>query len=383
MLNVIFRYNIDVAAIIRSNILAMHPYSPGKPIEELRRELGLEHIVKLASNENPLGPSPKAVAAMQAAMLDLHLYPDAGAFEVKAAIARKFGRDPGGIVIGNGSDELIHLIGLLYLGNENDEMIVGHPSFVRYDAAAHIASTKLIQISLDEDLAFDIEAMLAAVTPNTKLLWIANPNNPTGTITSKAKIDHLFSQLPPHVTVVLDEAYFEFADGESEYPNGLAYLDAGRSVIVLRTLSKAYGLAGIRLGYGFAHPDVVDAMNRARAPFNCNSLAQVAAIAAFDDEEHLQRSILANREGMETIAEAVKAVGGRPIPSHANFILADFGRPTRPIYDALLREGIIVRPCDAFGMPNFLRVSIGTADENRLFKCALTKVLGTLSAASS
>lgn len=359
----------------RPNVLRMSPYSPGKPIDEVKRELGLTEVVKLASNENPLGPSPKAIAAVQAAAAQMHLYPDAAAYDLRRAIAEKFGLPASQILLGNGSDEIIHLLGQVFLGAEADEIIVGAPSFVRYDAAAQLADCGLVKVPLNAALEHDLPAMAEAVTENTKLLWIANPNNPTGTIVRKEALDRLFAVLPSHVTVVLDEAYCEFAADEPGYVTSLEYVKAGANVIGLRTMSKAYGLAGIRLGFGFASPATVDAVDRAREPFNCNSLAQVAAIAALGDEDHLRRSVESNAAGRRQLEAVLREVGGKPVETFANFVFADMGQPAQPIFEALLREGVIVRSGHVLGMPTYLRVSIGTHDENEKFAHALRAVM--------
>jgi histidinol-phosphate aminotransferase len=360
---------------IRPNVLKMEPYAPGKPIAEVKRELGLERVVKLASNENPLGPSPKAVAALKRAAEEAHIYPDGAAHDFKQVASAKFGIPAEQIIVGNGSDELIHLLGLVFLETPEDEIIVGYPSFVRYDAAAQLAGSKLIRVPLDSDYRHDLSAMLAAVTSNTKLFFVANPNNPTGTLMSKSEIDDLLEKLPSQVTLVLDEAYFEFAAGEPEYPNSLDYVRAGKNVVGLRTLSKTYGLAGIRLGYGFAPPEIADAINRAREPFNVNSLAQLAGIAALDDDEHVRRTIDNNQHGLRRISEVLVSLKAKPCPSHANFVFADMGRPAQPIFRALLERGVIVRSGEMFGAPNCLRISVGTADEIEAFVKAIEEVM--------
>lgn len=356
---------------IRPNVLLMTPYSPGKPIDEVKRELGLDSVVKLASNENPLGPSPKAVEAIRKAVGDLHIYPDGATYELKQALSRKFGLASGHILLGNGSDELIHLLGLVLLGNETDEVIVGDPSFIRYDAAAELAACRLIRVRLDDEMRFDVDKILGAITERTRLIFVANPNNPTGTLTPKDAINLLVEGIPDSVTLVLDEAYFEFAAGEQHYPSSLDYLDCGKSVIGLRTFSKAYGLAGIRIGYGFAPLAVVDAINRAREPFNVNSLAQVAAVAALEDDSHLEKTLSNNRAGMKVITEALERHGAKVYPSFANFVYADLHKPTRAIFQAIMEKGVIVRPGDVFGAPTCLRVTIGTPEECKLFVQAL------------
>ncbi len=364
-----------MAACIRPNVLQMQPYSPGKPVEEVKRELGLERVVKIASNENPLGPSPTAVADVQESASRMHVYPDGAAHSLRTALADKFAIDRQQILVGNGSDELIHLLGLVLLG-EGDEMVMGDPSFSRYDAAAHLSVANLIKVPLDDEYRHDLPAMARAVTDRTRLLWVANPNNPTGTVVRKPEVDQFLDDLPESVVVVLDEAYYEFAADQPDFPNSLEYVKAGRpNVVGLRTFSKAYGLAGIRVGYGFAPPAVADAIERAREPFDVNSLAQVAAVAALDDDEHITKTVETNRRGLKTLAGVFAEVGARPMESFANFVFADLGRPARPVFDALLRRGVITRPGDVLGNPTCLRVSVGTDEEMDIFVKELKEVM--------
>jgi len=353
----------------------MTPYSPGKPISEVKRELGLDTVVKLASNENPLGPSPKAISAVEAAAKDMHLYPDGAAFDLRAAISRKFGLPGDQIVMGNGSDELIHFLGLLLLGSPEDEVIVGDPSFVRYDSAADLAPATLVKVPLDSNQRHDLTAMAARASVHTKLIFIANPNNPTGTIVRKPELDSFLKDLPAQVTVVLDEAYFEFAADVPGYPNSVEYVKDGQPVVGLRTFSKAYGLAGIRIGYAFAPADIADGLERAREPFNVNSLAQVAAIAALSDEDHVRRTVENNRLGMERMVTCLHEHGAKTWESFGNFVYADLGRPSAPVYQSLLKEGIIIRSGDVFGAPNCARITVGTEAEVNAFIEALNKVM--------
>jgi histidinol-phosphate aminotransferase len=360
---------------IRPNVLRMQPYSPGKPVDEVKRELGLDRVVKLASNENPFGPSPKAVAAVKKAAEKMHIYPDGSAFDLKSALSKHLGIPSASLMVGNGSDELIHMIGLILLGQEGDEMIMGDPSFSRYDPAAQLGPSRLIKVPLDGDHKHDLPAMARAATENTKLIWIANPNNPTGTIVRKPELERFLGDIPDHTVVVLDEAYFEFAAHDPGYPNSRDYVLAGRNVIGLRTFSKAYGLAGIRVGYGFGPEAIIDAINRVREPFNVNCLAQIAGIAALEDEEHVKKTVENNRRGIELLAGAFKKAGAKPCESFANYVYADFGRPARPIFQALLERGVITRPGDVLGNPNCLRVSVGTEEEMQIFIQELENVL--------
>ncbi len=352
---------------MRPNVLKMIPYSPGKPIEEVRRELGLEQIIKLASNENPLGPSPKALLAIQSALSDLNLYPDGAAFALKHAISQKFGIPATNLVVGNGSEELIAVLGSIFLGGENDEVVAATPSFVRYEAAARLANCRLVNVPLDSALRHDLPAMAKAVTLNTKLIFIANPNNPTGTVVTKREFDAFMSDMPDGITVVLDEAYFEFAQDAPDALSSLPYVLAGKNVVGLRTFSKAYGLAGIRVGYGFVPSWMEDPINRARLTFNVNSLAQAAGIAALDDEGHLRRTVTNNVRGLEILTRGLEAEGATVTRSYTNFLFADIHRPCRPVFEALLKKGVIVRPGDIFGTPTHLRITVGTEEENATF----------------
>lgn len=365
---------------IRPNVLAMHPYSPGKPIDDVKRELGIDDVVKLASNENPLGPSPLAVEAVRKAAEEMHIYPDGAAFTLKEALSQHYSVPSNQIMVGNGSDELIHLLGQVFLGDPADEVIVGVPSFVRYDAAAQLAPCMLLRVPLDSELRHDLDAMSRAISERTKLVFIANPNNPTGTIVRRTELRRFVEALPKHVTLVLDEAYFEFGAEDPDYPNSIEFLSLGLSVIGLRTFSKAYGLAGLRIGFGFAPNWVVDAVERAREPFNTNLLAQRAATAALNDAEHIRATLENNRAGLNRIVDALAEAGFTPYESYANFVFADCGEPAGPIFQALLREGVIVRGGDSFGCPSAIRVSVGTPDEVSRFVDALRKVRREVSA---
>lgn len=360
---------------IRPNVSLMEPYQPGKPISEVKRELGLDRVVKLASNENPFGPSPKAVEAVRNAALEMHLYPDGAAYSLRQAISAKFGVSPSQLLVGNGSDELIHLLGLVLLDKPTDEMIIGDPSFVRYDAAAQLAPCKLVKVPLDSTFTHDLTAMRKAITANTKMVFICNPNNPTGTIVTRADVDSFLADLPEHVVLVLDEAYFEFAAGNPDYPDSVDYVKAGKNVIGLRTYSKAYGLAGIRVGYGFAPEIIVDAVNRAREPFDVNSLAQAAGVAALTDNEHVTRTVENNKAEAARISRVLADLGMKPIPTSANFIFVQLDRPGKPVFQALLKKGVIVRATDEMGQPNCIRISIGTHEENTLLIDCLKEVL--------
>lgn len=348
----------------RPSVRRMRPYAPGKPLPELRRETGHPDIVKLASNENPLGPSPKAMDAVRRAAGQLHHYPDASGYELKRALAEKHDVELEQVVLGNGSDEIIAHLGYLFLHEPGDQIIVGEPSFVRYDATGEFADASVVKVPLDAEFRYDLDGMRDAICPSTKLIFLANPNNPTGTIITQSEWDNFLTQLPSGVLVVIDEAYYEFAREHPEYPDSIASLRKGHPIMVLRTFSKAYGLAGIRMGYGIGPIEVVEAFEKARQPFNVNALAQIAIIAALEDDEHIVRTLANNRLGLERLTRSLSRLGVRTLPSYANFIFADFGMPTRPLYEALLQHGVIVRPGDTLGSPNALRISVGTPEEN-------------------
>lgn len=364
---------------VRENVLRMTPYSPGKPIAEVQRELGLDRVVKLASNENPLGPSPLAIEAVRAAASSMHVYPDGAAFELRAAIAAHFSVPFGQVIVGNGSDELIHMLGQVLLDGPQDNVVVGYPSFVRYDAAAQLTKAELRKVPLTADYRHDLPAMARACDENTKIVFIANPNNPTGTTVTRAEVDALLQDLPENATLVLDEAYFEFAAGAPDMPNSVDYVLEGRPVVGLRTFSKAYGLAGIRLGYAFVPGYFADGFDRAREPFDVNVLAQVAGIAALKDQDHLMKTLEINRQGAERISAAIERVGGKPYPSYANFVWADMGREAKPIFEALLQKGVIIRSGHVLGNPHCIRVSVGATEEVSIFTVALESVCAAVS----
>ncbi len=358
---------------LRAHLAGLRPYSPGKPVEELRRERGLDRIVKLASNENPLGAPPKALEALGRAAERAHIYPDAASHDLRAVLAERAGLPMDQIVAGNGSDELIHLLGLAFLAGAGDQLVMGSPSFVRYEAAAGLAEAELTAVPLDGGWRHDIEAMISALTPRTRLVFIANPNNPTGTVISQAEADRMAGALPEGALLVLDEAYHEYAEG-SGCADGLAMLRAGAPVAVLRTFSKAYGLAGLRVGWGAFPADAADALNRVREPFNVNVIAQAAAAAALEDREFLERSVRANREGGRMIADHARGLGLPVVEGFANFVCVEVG-DGQAAADGLLDEGVIVRSGRVLGMPRHIRVSIGTAEEIEVYCAALERVL--------
>lgn len=360
---------------IRKAVRSLEPYMPGKPIEEVKREFGLDRVVKLASNENPLGPSPKAVEAAQRAAASMHLYPDASCAQVKHALAEFHDVEPDQIMLGNGSDDLIHLLGLAFLGSPSDRVLVGRPTFVRYSAAAKLGEARLDEVPLDEEWKHDAAAMTKAIEQETKLVFIANPNNPTGTLTPADGLREIADALPAGSALVLDEAYCHFASCCDEYLDGLVLLREGFPVVLFRTFSKAYGLAGIRVGYGIASSEIVSAIDALREPFNVNSLAQAAAIAALSDETHITRTVRNNRCGIQRLHCIASSLGLHSLPSAANFVCIDLQTDAEPICRALLQRGIIVRSGTALGMQNFIRVSVGKDEELSLFETAFREVM--------
>ena len=358
---------------LRESIRRLAPYIPGKPIEEVQRELGIEHVVKLASNENPLGPSPKAVAAIQSAAKGVSHYPDASGYELKSALAARLNLPAPQIVLGNGSDELIHYLSILLL-EEGDEAVMADPGFPRYEASAKVIGAKPIKVSLDSQETHDLERMVGAVNEKTRIVWLANPNNPTGTIVRKQALDNYFKRVPAHVLTVLDEAYCDFVD-DSSYRTALDYLNEGRPAFGLRTFSKSYGLAGMRVGYGFGPEELCKPLDCIRPPFNVNSLAQKAALAALDDYEHLEKTIRLSRSGVGRLTSCLQRHGAKVAESFGNFIWADLGRNASGVSDALMQMGFIVRPGSIFGRPDCLRISVGTSEELDRFEAALEQAM--------
>jgi histidinol-phosphate aminotransferase len=353
---------------VHPDIAALSPYVPGKPIEELQREMGLARVIKLASNENPLGPSPKALAVLNEGTASLHRYPDGGAFRLREALADRWKVTADHIILGNGSDEILGLLARTFL-SPGDEAVMADHTFVIYRMEVMAAHGKVVTVPL-KAWRHDLPAMGDAITPRTRLLFLCNPNNPTGTMVSAGEVDQLLARVPEHVIVVFDEAYFEYVRS-ADFPESMAYVKQGRNVIVLRTFSKIYGLAGLRIGYGVTTPEITNFLNRVRPPFNANSIAQRAALAALSDDEHVAKSRAVNAAGMEQLVKGLGVLGLAPIPSEANFVYVDSGRDGRQVFEALLRQGIIVRHIEG----RMIRVTIGQAEENQVFLTALARVL--------
>lgn len=346
-----------VPAYIRSLI----PYAPGKPIEEVEREYGIAGSVKLASNENPLGPSPKAVKALRDRIDELHRYPDGDCFYLKRGLAKKLSISPERLIFGNGSNELIELAVRTFM-RPGDEAVMARQAFVVYRLVVQAAGGGSIVVPL-RDFTHDLEAMADAITPGTRIVFLANPNNPTGTIFRRKAWERFLQRVGPDLLVIVDEAYFEYVS-DPDYPDSLAYHEKGKHVLTLRTFSKLYGLAGLRIGYGVGSEEMVDLMHRVRQPFNVNAAAQWAALAALADRGHVDRTLAVNREGMEYLERELGRLGLERVPSQANFILVRVG-DGQAVFEKLLPRGVIVRPMGAYEFPEHVRVTIGTMEENR------------------
>jgi len=338
-------------------------YEPGKPIEDVARELGLkpQDIIKMASNENPLGPSPKALAAMREMLERSHFYPDGGGYYLREAIAKKFGFDRGNVMLGCGSNEIIEFIGKAFL-NPGDEIVTARHAFVVYKLMATLFGATTVEVP-DPNFAHDLDAMAAAITPRTKEVFIANPNNPTGTLLSQEEIDRFMAKVPDHVIVVFDEAYYEFLENP---PDTLKFVREGRNVVVLRTFSKIQGLANLRIGYGLAKPELIEVLGKTRQPFNTNGIAQAGALAGLADDEHQRKTREITIQGRNFLQKEFTEMGLDYVPSFANFVLVCV-RDGKAVFQALMKKGIIVRDMTSYGLPEWIRVSIGTMEQNRRF----------------
>jgi histidinol-phosphate aminotransferase len=348
-------------------------YQPGRPIEEVAREVGLPaaEIIKLASNENPLGPSPLALAAMEKALKQAHLYPDGNGFYLKQKLAEKFGVEPGNLILGNGSNDIIEFVAHALL-DTNSEVVVSQYCFAVYPIVTHLFGAKLVTVPAKK-YGHDLPAMVRAVTPRTKILFVANPNNPTGTQAEREHIVRIVNETPPHVLLVMDEAYIEFLNDpisllplvrRGDFPN----------LVLMRTFSKIFGLAGLRIGYGIGHPDFIAALEKIRQPFNTNALAQAAALAALDDAEHIERTRANNQTGLRFYESTFQQLGLEFVPSVTNFILVKVG-DGQHVFNELQKRGVIVRPMGIYQLPGWIRISIGTPAENARGIAALREVL--------
>jgi len=356
--------------VVSPNIERLSPYVPGKPLEQLERELGIRDAVKLASNESPLGPSPRALEAAARALAQSHRYPDGTL--LREALAAHHGVTPGEVILGNGSNELIDLVCRTFAGSVA-HAVYPDPSFVCYRSGTIAANIAATEVPLREHVHYDASAIVAALRPDTGLVFLANPNNPTGAYLSRVELEQIARATPESALLVLDEAYVEFVEAR-DFASGMALRALHPNLIVLRTFSKAYGLAALRVGYGIARPQIIDYLDRVRAPFNVSSAGLAAAVAALEDPAHLARYVELNRVERERVRRALEVMGLRPAPSQANFVLVDTGRPGREMYEALLRLGVIVRP---MGPPigSFLRISLGLPAENDRMLASLERLL--------
>lgn len=358
--------------LARKSILKIKPYKPGKPIEEVGRELGLKRIIKLASNENTLGPSSRALRALRDYLPKIYLYPEDSCFYLKRELAKRLKVKRENLIMGNGSDEIMELIPKTFL-NPGEEVIYGHPSFLIYETVVRIMSGKPVPVPL-KDYTYDLKGILKAITKKTKIIFICNPNNPTGTIVNEEEIRAFLKRVPERIIVVFDEAYFDYVE-RGDFPNSIRLLKRYRNIIILRTFAKIYGLAGLRIGYGIAREEVINLLSKVRLPFNVNSLAQAAALASLEDEEQVKKTRRMNHEGKKFLYAAFKDLGLEYIPTQANFILINLRKNGKRICRALLKGGIIAREMSAWGLNNYLRVTMGREEENRRFIQALKKIL--------
>ena len=351
----------------------IRPYPPGKPIEEVERELG-RTAIKLASNENPLGPSPKAQEAIRNYLEHIHIYPDGGGYYLRKRLAEIQGLSSDQIILGAGSTDLIELVAKTFLSGA-DEALTSESAFYMYRLAIEDMGAGLVQVPM-RDLTFDLPAIAHAVTARTKVVYLGNPNNPTGTMFTAEELDRFLAAIPARILVVLDEAYFEYVE-RPDYSHSIDSVRAGKNFLVLRTFSKVHGLAGLRLGYGMGHPELIECLQRIRSPFNASSLAQVAGLAALDDREHIARSVESNRREMKFMTGELTLLGVRYTPSAGNFLLIDTGRDCEEDFIRLLHEGVIVRPMKLYNFPTCLRVTVGVHEENEQFLEALRRVLSS------
>jgi histidinol-phosphate aminotransferase len=363
---------IDPRLLALAGVRGLQPYQPGKPIEELEREYGVRDAIKLASNENPLGPGLAARAAMERALTEVARYPDGAGTNLKTALAQRLGVTPGQITLGNGSNDILELAARTFVA-PGDEVLFSQHAFAVYPIVTQAVGGTAV-VTPAREWGYDLDAMRAHLSPRTKLIFIANPNNPTGTWLVPSVLEAFLADVPARTIVVLDEAYIEYM-GEDEAPDSVAWLARYPNLVITRTFSKAYGLAGLRVGYGISSAAIADLFNRVRQPFNVNSLAQAAALAALDDHAHLVRARSVNREGMAQLTAAFDRYDLAYIPSVANFLSVHLPRPGLEVYEALLHEGVIARPVANYGMPQHLRITVGLPEENARFLSALQRVL--------
>jgi len=364
----------DLERLVRPTIKRIEPYSPGKSSDEVMRELGIAKVTKLASNENPLGPSPLAIEAIRQTAAGVFIYPDPECLELTAGLAELLSVDPECIVVGRGSDEVLHMMALAFV-DPGDSLMFSLPPFAIYPMSARLMGAEEIGVP-HRDFRHDLPAMAEAITERTKLVFISNPYNPTGTIVSTDEVEQFMARVPDHVVVAWDEAYYEYGADAPGYPDTLRYVREGRNCVVLRTFSKAYGLAGLRVGYGVARPEIIGALKQVREPFNVDLLAQLAAIASLKDPDQVSRSVRNNEAGKRYLYARFEELGLRYVPTCSNFIFVDTGMDSVECFDRLMRLGVTVRTGEVFGFPTHIRVTIGTPQDNEVFADALAQVLG-------
>jgi histidinol-phosphate aminotransferase len=364
--------------LIPQNIRNMARYVPGKSVKQAERESGVTSI-KLASNENPFGPSPLAVEAIRRAAVEVNWYPEPDSSELRALLAEKHGVTPGHVLVTAGTSSFLHIIGRTLLGT-GLHAITSELSFISYPIVCQAAGATLVKVPM-RDYGYDLDGILAAINRDTRVIFFANPNNPTGSLVGVEEVDRFMDRVPPHVLVILDEAYADFAEAFAaergvEYSHGLRYIEEGRNVVVMRTFSKAQGLAGLRLGYGLAHPELMDYLNRVKVVFSVSSVSDAAGVAAIGDEEHVHKTIRNNMEGAKYLTEALSTMGLKVLPTWANFVYVEVGEDASELNKRLLAEGIIIRPLGGWGAQTAIRVTIGKPEENEAFVAAMKKVVG-------
>ena len=357
---------------VADHIANLRPYVPGKPIEEVKRELGLSDIIQLASNENPLGPSPRALEAFSLTATGVAHYPEGSAPTLRRNVSLAQDMPEDTLVFGNGSDEVLHLLALSFL-EPRDEVVQGDPSFAMYEIYAAQCNAAVVKVPL-KNFTHDLDAMADAITPKTRMVFIANPSNPTGTLVRQAEVKHFLDRVPEHVIVVFDEAYTEYV-ADAEKPDLRPFVREGRNVMISHTFSKAYGLAGLRVGYGITRPEIAEVLNRVRSPFNVNLPAQAAAAAALSDTDHVAQTVALNTAGLRYFYAEFDQMDLSYVPSQGNFVLVDVGRDSREIFKQLQQRGVIIRAAYGMGLPHYIRVSTGTMPQNQRFIAALKEVL--------
>lgn len=360
--------------IFRKELENLKVYVPGKPIEEVMKEYGLTEIAKLASNENPLGPSPKAIEAIQKEATGIHIYPDGVAADLTAKLADKYGIGQDQVMMGNGGEQILFLIAQTFI-NEGDEAIMANPSFALYDITVTLMGGKPVVLPLTSDFKHDFKGFVNAVTDKTKLVYVCNPNNPTGNIMTKEEVYYLADHLPEHVVLVLDEAYFEYAIRNENYIDGLELLEKRPNTVILRTFSKVAGLAGLRVGYCMSSPEIITEMKKIKGVFNSNRIAQKAAIASLDDQEHIDKTVDLNYKTLDTMIKYFESKNLSYVPSNTNFIFVNVGKDSRMVFTELMKRGVVIRPGFLWGFDEYIRVSTGTEEQIDKFINALDEIL--------